>query len=113
MFNRILYFIGGIAFIGLGYEVLVYGGWRSVKSGIFIYYDELRIPIGVLKIIIGVTLIFYSFFGKNFKQQAFICPKCEEVVEHKETKDIQCPVCATRMEPLKGFYESHPELIEK
>lgn len=40
MFYRVLYFVGGIAFIGLGYDVLIEGGWWSTKGGIFIEYGE-------------------------------------------------------------------------
>ena len=113
MFNRSMYFIGGCAFIGLGYEVLTHGGWWSVKSGIFIYYDELRIPIGILKIIIGLLLLFYSFLGKFHKQQTVICPKCEEIVERTGAKEIHCLECGTKMEELKGFFERHPEKGER
>ena len=64
--------------------------------------------------IFGIILVGYVVFKPQaLIKKKYICPKCEETVEDIEGKDISCPKCGTKMEPLKGFYERHPELKDE
>ncbi len=105
MFFKFLCFVGGASFVGLGYDTFVDGGWKSIKSGVFISYGELSKPIAILKICIGLFLISYSIFGKSSKREPYICPHCEEVVESLPESEIVCSSCATPMKRLKGYYD--------
>ncbi len=113
MSYRLLYMIGGLSFIGLGYQVLHSGGWWSFKINTFIDFGETSSPVGYTMICVGAGLFGYSIFGKWEKLETFICPECEEIVERSGEDEVFCPKCGTKMEPLKGFYERHPELKKK
>ena len=107
MIERIMFLIGGISCCGLGYLVITQGGWRDIKSGTFIIYGNMRTPVGVIFFISGLFLVIYAVTKKELK--SFICPKCDEVVESNKMKNIECPGCHHKMEPLEGFYERHPD----
>lgn len=109
MLNRVLFVLGGVSFCGLGYSVLTRGGWHSFKLNMFIQHGDSQIPVGILMISIGVILIFYSIFGKWKPPEIFTCPKCEKTVELNEKQEAYCTDCKVKMEPLKGFYEKHPD----
>ena len=68
--------------------------------------------MGVIAAVVGVAMIVMSLFGKEIPA-TLICPKCEAVKPHAEVTDEVCPVCGAKMEPLKGFYERHPERKDK
>ena len=108
-----MFVIGGFSFLGLGYQVLKTGGWWSFKLESFIGFGDARKPVGYSMMAVGCFLLIYTTFGKWQNTTTYICPKCEETVEDIEGKDIYCPKCGTKMEPLKGFYERHPELKGK
>ena len=109
MFNRVLFFVGGVSFCGLGYQIITKGGWRSLKTGIYIYYSNIKMPAGILMIFVGLLLLIFSLIGKWQRQEIFICPKCEKTIAQAENKGIKCPTCDTKMESLKGFYDRHPD----
>jgi len=100
----------------------VYGGIGIYKTG-WLYHYRQPVPrsAGLLLASIGIGIVIYKGYRFILRteqssdlvvKQDYICPKCEEIVEYNETKDIKCPVCATKMEPLKGFYERHPAVTE-
>ncbi|WP_170830296.1 hypothetical protein [Maridesulfovibrio ferrireducens] len=67
--------------------------------------------------IIGLILIGYSLFykpklpNKMVELEDTICPKCETTFGIGEApKNELCPNCKDLLEPLKGFYDRHPEL---
>lgn len=113
MFYKLLYLIGGISSIGLGYKVLTQGGWWSVKSEAYISFGNAKTPVGILAIVIGGLLCINAIFGKWRKKNPLICPKCDEIIEYSPAKEMHCVMCGTEMEELKGFYERHPKRKNK
>jgi hypothetical protein len=109
---RFLSFLSGLLFCGMGFQIYIQGGWWSPRGNMYIGYGDTKTPIGILAIIIGVLLCINAIFGKWKKPQVYICPECEEIVE-RSGDEVFCPKCGTKMEPLKGFYERHPELKGK
>ena len=64
--------------------------------------------------IIGIFMIIASLRpSKRDYKAMYVCPKCESLKPFGEVKDEVCPVCGVKMEPLKGFYERHPERKDK
>ncbi|HID69233.1 MAG TPA: hypothetical protein EYP35_01955 [Desulfobacterales bacterium] len=107
---RVMFFLGGVSFIGLGYQTITQGGWWSPYDSIYINYDTVKTPVGLLMFIIGIFLVVYTMVGKWAKANPLICPKCGEVIEYPKAKEVSCRACGTKMEKLKGFFERHPEL---
>ena len=106
---RILSFLSGLLFCGMGFQIYTQGGWWSPRGSMYISYGETKTPIGILAIAIGVLLCINSIFGKWTKANPHICPKCGKTIEYPKQKEVSCPECGTKMEQLKGFYERHPE----
>ncbi|SDK73738.1 hypothetical protein SAMN05660337_1044 [Maridesulfovibrio ferrireducens] len=81
-----------------GHEVGPLGRWALVTFGFFI---------------LG-CVFFYKPSKKRkmfTKQEKSICPMCEKVfMLGQAPKDQNCPKCTYPLEPLKGFYDRHPEL---
>ena len=95
---RILCFLGGISFCGLGYQIFTKGGWWSVYDGIFIDYHDVKTPVGISMIVVGLFLVIYSIIGKWQKLESFICPNCEKCVTPTTgNEDIKCPMCNAKM----------------
>ncbi len=51
--------------------------------------------------------------GRRDYKETFICPRCETALPYGEVAEEVCPECGAAMEPLKGFYDRHPERKEK
>lgn len=74
--------------------------------------DELdeRVPF-LATVSLGAILLFTLIgllVGSRFRER--ICPGCEQVVMEGITFDKICRKCNLPLEPLKGFYDRHPEL---
>lgn len=108
--NNKLLFLGGILTILLGLDFFY--------SGAFCYYfdtycTEMKFNrlAGVITACIGLFMIAIAFRkGQRDYKETFICPQCETAHPFAEVQDEMCPQCKTKMEPLKGFYERHPDL---
>ncbi len=107
LFERVLYFIGGLSSFGLGYEIYRKGGWWSWKSQMFINYEGMRGPITVLFILIGLMALFLAFKKNTICEH--ICVSCQHVEEKKIGVKHTCSRCGSNMEELKGFYSRYPE----
>ena len=92
---------------------------KPVHHGYKFSYD-LR---GGLEWILGISFILLGFFffiaqlkqstgnGKNMMNFPVICPKCQELFNHKrKLHNMKCPRCNIDVESLKGFYKRHPDL---
>lgn len=61
-------------------------------------------------VLVGVSIAFiYKSFSKRYNIKTLICPKCEEVFTPEDPSRDGCPKCGSVAEPLKGFYNRHPE----
>ena len=72
-----------------------------------------KYPMGLISILCGLCLIVIGVSRKaKHDPSNWICPKCENVVIRSTLVDDKCPDCSVLMEPLKGFYKCHPELVD-
>jgi len=54
-------------------------------------------------------IIGYIFHHKIFKEKKFsICSNCQTTIETGDM--LTCEKCGKKLEPLKGFYNRHPDL---
>lgn len=83
------------------------------------YFRGMPIPIWVeyIALIGGLLFLFLAWFlRRNQKERVLItliCPQCETLAECDEGEVRQCPQCHVELEPLKGFYDRHPELKDE
>ncbi len=103
----------GLLWVIFGVTLIKYPIFYDSRHGIYQNFSQVKWPLGSGFIILGVVFIFVSAKMKNNITDNFICPKCEEIIDHSGEDEVFCPKCGTKMEPLKGFYERHPELKEK
>jgi PHP family Zn ribbon phosphoesterase len=60
-------------------------------------------------IILGIAEVLYAVMMKG-DNRLTICATCRDVFETLKVPDRKCPKCGADLEPLKGFYDRHPEL---
>lgn len=70
-----------------------------------------NVPLGIGLTLLGVVMVLVALRkGQRDYKEVFACPECETALPLAEAGDAVCPKCGARMEPLKGFYDRHPEL---
>ena len=111
--NRTLCLILAIALLVISFEIFLTGGVWNKYHDFFTDFGEYKNIFGIVAVLIALFFFFYAIFGKWHNQQTFIFQKCEKTVNRTGDKEVYCPKCGTKMEPLKGFYDRHPELKEK
>ncbi len=68
MFYKIAFILLGIFFVGIGLNIAITGGYYS-RFGFYSDYSVLKIPVGIILIISGIVLIFFSRQKKQKKPQ--------------------------------------------
>ena len=111
MLNKIICLFCGLGFCFVGIEIIFSGGTWDKYHHVFTDLGEYNIHIGSIVIAIGLFFIIFSIVGKWQTQKSFICPKCEESVIQTGNKEINCPICDTKMEPLEDFYKRYPDKV--
>jgi len=93
---------------------IVLGSDIWMNKGGSLYRQPVPEIAGIILIIFGLFLIILCIVRpQSVTSKKYICPKCEEILNHSGKEEVYCPKCGTKMEPLKGFYDRHPELKEK
>lgn len=70
-----------------------------------------RIPFGIVANVLGVYFLWSAFIVEKGKPVGVhMCVKCETPANPADFEDLRCPQCGGHMEPIKGFYDRHPEL---
>ncbi len=108
--NKTLMF-GGIILILMGISIYLCPRYYDFKYARYVDFTGYNKPYGIALAAAGILFIWKSL-TKEYKPDrkvTLICPKCDEAFELKESSDKRCPKCGTDIEPLKGFYERHPE----
>ena len=109
MTNRTIMKIIGFSLTLSGSEIVLFG--NSDYRG-FMIPDWTGYPI----LLTGLGTLVFGFVATK-KQTGdevgyLICPSCLHVVEPSPVKPKSCPKCGGTLEPLKGFYDRHPELAD-
>lgn len=65
-------------------------------------------------VLIGIGLVFFSKtykrkFGSPVEKSYHKCISCGNVIEVSGDPEFKCRECRGYIEPLKGFFERHPE----
>lgn len=97
----------------LGYVVSLEGGFYSSKYGRYFEFGRLSWFYGGVLILSGLALIWVGIRPKNKgsrKSSTMVCPKCESPYDVRKHRATTCDTCDVSLEPLKGFYDRHPEL---
>ncbi len=106
--------LGGLILIFMGICTFYTQGYYSYTYDRFIDFDSYNKPYGIALAVAGALFIWKSL-TKKYKPDLtiiLICPKCDEAFQLKESSAKRCPNCDTDLEPLKGYYERHPERKE-
>ncbi len=107
---RLLFTIGGALLLG-GLVILILGG--DQRYGGAVYHGWSRIFYGLSFLVAGCVLMYVSLRKLKYTWRKgeiiVICPRCESLYEKSALNDQLCPHCNIPMEPLKGFYDRHPE----
>ncbi|ACL01981.1 hypothetical protein Dalk_0272 [Desulfatibacillum aliphaticivorans] len=77
-------------------------------------FNENKWFFGPFIILTGVLLIWSSLRkkAKHYLGEVFMCPVCLNPIMGIDAANLKCPTCGRDLEPLKGFYDRHPELKE-
>jgi sulfite exporter TauE/SafE len=94
--------IAGIVSSAIGCDI-----WIS-KGGI-IYQQQVPQYAGIVLIVFGVLSFGVGLFTHRKINVKYICYRCEKIVNHSADEKKVCDNCRTQLEPLKGFYDRHPE----
>jgi hypothetical protein len=101
--KRIAFVIGGIISCTIGFDI-----WA--KYGGVLYHQPVPRISGIVLVCFGLVMIITGLFRPHsFKETKYICRKCEKITTTSKIRETNCPDCNTRMEPLEGFYERHPD----
>ena len=92
----------GITSIAIGVDLLI-------KKGGIIYQQPVPQYAGVVLIIFGIISFGVGLFASRKKKAEYICYKCQKIVYHYDEEKKICDSCGGQLEPLKGFYDRHPE----
>ena len=104
----------GVCLTYTGYKLLDNPIWCSYFRDYCADFTGVNFPFGVFLILLGLFSILYCIFGRRYDgDDLLMCIQCNEPHERKNTQNHKCPVCSRELEPLKGFYDRHPELKEK
>ncbi len=78
----------------------------------FTYSQDEKWLLGIGLFLFGLLFIWSGFRkkGKYYLGSLYMCIKCREPVYGRSAPDLKCQRCGMNLEPLKGFYERHPEL---
>ena len=101
---RLLLTVGGALLLG-GLIILILGG--DQRYGGAVYHGWNRVFYGMSFLIAGCVLIYVPL--KKLKYTWCEDKKCESSHEKNVSNDQLCPHCNIPLEPLKGFYDRHPE----
>ncbi|QJT08874.1 hypothetical protein [Oceanidesulfovibrio marinus] len=107
-----------ISFIILFIGIMIFCNpeWYNDYRGIFYDFSNLRILASSTFVIVGLIGIVTSFRALNRdsqKNEMMICPECQQTITVYTAQDGRCPHCGGELEPLDGFYERHPELLDE
>ena len=98
----------------------ILAGLVTIFSGYITYRDSwehlygFKVPksLGVLLICFGFLCIAFGIFKKktiSSYKTILKCPKCLKVFREADVENNRCPSCGFELEPLKGFFERHPD----
>ena len=109
MFIRLMTFVGGVSFCGLGYLVYTEGRFWSWNNQMYIDYTGMQKPMGIFMILVGIMCFFGSVWISSNRE--YICVECEHLAHFPfdKKRTYHCSQCGGSMEELEGFYERHPE----
>jgi len=81
------------------------------KYGMYVNLSGYNKPFGIAFVVVGLIFVRWSFDKKyqTARNIVQICPKCEEPPVLTGPSGMRCPKCGAELEPVKGFYERHPE----
>jgi hypothetical protein len=103
--------------IVFGFTMML-GGFSIVESGTTKGGFSVPSGAGHLVLAFGAAFLLYGlflFFRKSSRpqpRQEFICPTCESVIPLSPDDESICPHDGSPLEPLKGYYDRHPERRE-
>tara|TARA_B100000683_G_scaffold269232_1_gene305831 strand:+ start:1186 stop:1539 length:354 start_codon:yes stop_codon:yes gene_type:complete len=104
---------------GLGAVWVIYGlgvlddSVLPTKHGFKVDVGMFKYPMGLTSLLCGLIVIAIAVSRKaKHDHSNWICPKCEMAVMRSSLVEDKCPNCSVLMEPLKGFYKRHPELVD-
>ena len=107
--KKLFWIAFGLLWILFGISLIKHPIFYDSRHGIYQDFSQIKWPLGGGFLLIGILFFLVSFKKQNGNTVDFICPNCEETVKGTEGKDVYCPKCGTKMEPLEGFYERHPD----
>ncbi|WP_136360628.1 hypothetical protein [Desulfatibacillum aliphaticivorans] len=112
------YSILGFLLVTLGLSILVKSDsvFYSYKYGFNVDMNEYKWVFGLLLVALGIGFIWTSWGHDPSEEynetEAFICLQCRVPICRRDVPDLKCKDCGRDLEPVKGFYDRHPELKE-
>lgn len=109
---KIFFAIFAIASFLLGIFVVFERGYNH--HGIFIDLSKSYITVSVLFFVISIIFLFLAYrekIGANYdSEKNYMCSECLKPFSENQITDDKCPICGSKVENLKGFYDRHPNL---
>jgi len=80
-----------------------------IGKGGFLYRQPVPQYAGIVLIVFGIFSFCAGLFTSRKKRDKYICYKCEKTIHKYGDEKEVCGHCGIPLEPLKGFYDRHPE----
>jgi hypothetical protein len=96
-------------------KVFGFLGWCCILFGVigFLFSDGKEMYQPGKMVLLGIPVLLFGKYLQTGFPNTYICRSCLKVSYIKQTKKNKCPLCNSEVEPLKGFYDRHPDLKNK
>lgn len=104
--------IFGLIVVCWGASIILSPVHYSSQFNAYFDFTEIRWPLGGFLIVLGGWFVWSGFRQKDmsYLKETYMCVKCKQPLWCEDVLDLKCPECGRDLEPIKGFYDRHPEL---
>jgi len=86
----------------------------TFTGGVEVDLRPFNVPLAIVAGGLGGWIVWVSLSRSGqLDNSNWICPECQKTSMRSKLVNDKCPDCDILMEPLKGYYKRHPELVDK
>ncbi|TVM36705.1 hypothetical protein [Oceanidesulfovibrio marinus] len=120
LYKYLLIFLG-LAFVYWGGKVIIVTKYYSKRYDLIMDHTNVRWPLGLALLAFGVFFLYRAYkesskrntSSTQLAETETICVACQTPCLIDDFEEMTCPHCGGELEPLAGFYERHPELLDE